>query len=94
MRLFAFGLGYSARRLIARAGGVEASGTVALARGRRGAARARASRPICSTARAGDAGLAGRSRAPRPSVVSTPPGPDGDPALARIRGRNRRRAAT
>ncbi len=81
MRLFCFGLGYSARCIIARAGNVEASGTT---RGLE-AAGARRCEGVTAFAFDGAQGdealLAALSRA-QVLLVSAPPDEAGDPALA------------
>ena len=85
MRLFALGLGYSARRLIARAGGVEAAGTSrtpeAVA-----ALRAEGVEAYLFDGARRDAGLSEAIARAQTLIVSTPPGPNGDPALAALAG--------
>ncbi len=81
MRLFCFGLGYSARRVIARGENVEASGTT------RGAEAASALRRDGVAAFAFDGVRGDRALLPvlaraQVLLVSAPPGEGGDPALA------------
>jgi nucleoside-diphosphate-sugar epimerase len=80
VKLFAFGLGYSARRILARLPGVEASGAT------RGAAGAAAWRREGVAAFAADdqnaqGEIVARLREAEILVVSAPPGEAGDPAL-------------
>lgn len=81
MRLFALGLGYSARRLIARAGGVEAAGTL---RSSDAVAELRAEgvEAYLFDGPRRDPGLTRALARAEAIIVSTPPGPGGDPALA------------
>ena len=79
MRLFAFGLGYSARR-IARLPAIEASGTVRSAE----AAEALRSEGIEAFVFDGvqaDAGLAAALARAQTILISAPPGPSGDPVV-------------
>jgi nucleoside-diphosphate-sugar epimerase len=78
VRLFCFGLGYSARRVIARAPGLEASGAT---RGSEAAAAWR--REGVEAFAFGEALLPVLARA-QILLVCAPPGDDGDPALARF----------
>jgi nucleoside-diphosphate-sugar epimerase len=80
VRLFCFGLGYSARRVIARAPGFEASGAT---RGREAADAWR--REGVAAVAFGEALLPALARA-QILLVCAPPGEDGDPALARFSG--------
>ncbi len=81
MRIFAFGLGYSARRFLARDPSIAASGT---ARAAASVARLRGE-GIDAYAFDGvsaDPGLADALSRAQVLLVSAPPGPRGDPALA------------
>ncbi len=81
MRLFCFGLGYSARRVIARAGNVEASGATLRAEAASAWRREGVAAFAVEDARDEDALLRALSRA-QVLLVSAPPGEAGDPALA------------
>ena len=78
MRLFCFGLGYSARRIIARAASFEASGAT------RGAEAASAWRREGVAAFAFDEALLPALARAQILLVCAPPGERGDPALARF----------
>jgi nucleoside-diphosphate-sugar epimerase len=85
VRLFAFGLGYCARHVIARGNGFEASGTVRSAAG----ATALRAEGVEAFAFDGDGGgeglreegLAASLARAEILLISAPPGPAGDPAL-------------
>jgi dTDP-D-glucose 4,6-dehydratase len=83
MRLFAFGLGYCARAVIARGNALEASGTVrslqAAAALRREGIEAFAFDGACF-----DAALLGALARAEVLLVSAAPGPSGDPVLAQF----------
>ena len=81
-RLFCFGLGYSARRVIARAGGVEASGATLTAEAASAWRREGVAAFAFEDAHDQEALLAALSRA-EILLVSAPPDEAGDPALAR-----------
>jgi dTDP-D-glucose 4,6-dehydratase len=81
LRIFAFGLGYSARRFLSREPSIEASGTV------RSAVAAATLRDEGIDAHAfdggsADLGVANALARAQVVLVSAPPGPRGDPALA------------
>jgi nucleoside-diphosphate-sugar epimerase len=83
MRLFAYGLGYTARRILARLPGVEASGATrdpetARAWGRDGVAAWAVDDPLARP------NLVGALGAADALVVSAPPDEGGDPALQRF----------
>jgi nucleoside-diphosphate-sugar epimerase len=83
LRIFCFGLGYAARRLIARGGGFEASGTtrdLEMARALRGEGVASFA---FDPADPDPAMLAALARA-QILLVSAPPGLEGDPALTHL----------
>ena len=80
VRLFCFGLGYCARRVIARGESFEASGAT------RGADDARALREEGVAAFAFEEALLPALARAQILLVSAPPGEGGDPALARFAG--------
>ena len=77
MRLFAFGLGYSARRIV-RLPGIEASGTVRSA-GSAQALRAEGVEAFVFDGVHGDAGRAAVLARAEVILISAPPEPSGDP---------------
>jgi nucleoside-diphosphate-sugar epimerase len=83
VRLFCFGLGYSARRVIARAGNVEASGATLRAEAASAWRREGVAAFAFEDGHDEAALLAALSRA-EILLVSAPPGEAGDPALARF----------
>ena len=83
MRLFCFGLGYSARHLIAGASTLEASGTTRDPETASALRREGVDAFAFDPARPEPAMLRALARA-QVLLVSTPPGPDGDPALAHL----------
>ncbi|MGO4869482.1 MAG: NAD-dependent epimerase/dehydratase family protein [Roseiarcus sp.] len=85
MRLFCFGLGYSARRIIARAESVEASGTTREPEAARALRREGVAAFAFDGAHGDEALLPALARA-QVVLVSTPPGETGDPALAHFAG--------
>ena len=82
-RLFCFGLGYSARRVIARAGDVAASGATLTTEAARAWRREGVAAFAFEDAHDEEALLAALSRA-EILLVSAPPGEGGDPTLARF----------
>ena len=82
-RLFCFGLGYSARRVIARAGDVEASGATLTAEAASAWRREGVAAFAFEDAHDQEALVAALSRA-EILLVSAPPDEAGDPALARF----------
>jgi len=84
-RLFCFGLGYSARRVIARAGDVEASGATLTTEAASAWRREGVAAFAFDGAHADPALLPALARA-QVLLVSTPPGETGDPALAHFAG--------
>jgi nucleoside-diphosphate-sugar epimerase len=83
VRLFCFGLGYSARRVIVRAGDVEASGATLRAETANAWRREGVAAFAIEGGREEEALRASLSRA-EILLVSAPPGEGGDPALARF----------
>ena len=81
MRLFCFGLGYSARRIIASAKGVEASGTTREAEAAAAWRRDQVAAFAFDGTRFDEALLGALARA-QVLMVCAPPGEGGDPALA------------
>ncbi|MGD0640872.1 MAG: SDR family oxidoreductase [Roseiarcus sp.] len=85
MRLFCFGLGYSARRIVAHAENVEASGTTREPEAADALRREGVAAFAFDGAHADPALLPALARA-QVLLVSTPPGETGDPALAHFAG--------
>jgi len=79
VRLFAFGLGYSARRIV-RLPGIEASGTVRSAQATV-ALRGEGIEAFVFDGVQADAGLAAALAQAQAILISVPPGPSGDPVL-------------
>ena len=85
MRLFCFGLGYSARRIIARGESLEASGTIRGAEAASALRREGVAAFAFDGARGDEALLPALARA-QVLLVCAPPGEGGDPALAHFAG--------